>query len=33
MMTKKDRKSYNSPTINKPENSKIARLKGVQLTI
>ena len=26
-MTKNDRKSYNSPTINKPENSKIAGLE------
>ena len=32
-MTKNDRKSYKSITINKPENSKIARLKGVQVTI
>ena len=32
-MTKNDRKSYNSPTINKPENSQIERLKGVQVTI
>ena len=32
-MTKNDRKSYNSRTINKPENSKIERLKGVQVTI
>ena len=33
MVTKNDRISYNSPTTNKPENSKIASLKGVQVTI
>ena len=33
IMTKNDRKAYKSSTINKQENSKIARLKGVQVTI
>ena len=31
-MSKNDRKSYKSSTINKPENNKIARLKGGQVS-